>query len=287
MAIAYLNGKFMPLDEARISPLDRGFLFADGVYEVIPAFGSKLFRLAEHLGRLDASLAAIELPNPLTRTDWTTLFNTLIEQNGGGNIYIYLQITRGAAAKRDHAFPVPPVAPTIFAMTGQIATPAADMPDTTPGVAAITLDDIRWSRCDIKSVALLANVMMRQQAVSEGASEAILIRDGFATEGSASNFFIVRQGVIVTPPKSHLILPGITRDLLVELACKHGMPVEEREVTEAELKSADEVWLSSSTREVVPVTRLNGHPLTDGKPGPVWKQMARHYVDFKRTLCGL
>lgn len=287
MTIAYLNGKFMPLDEARISPLDRGFLFADGVYEVIPAYGSKLFRLDEHLDRLDASLAAIELPNPLTRTDWTIQFNALIEQNGGGNIYIYLQVTRGAAAKRDHAFPVPPVAPTIFAMTGQIATPAADMPDTTPGVAAITLDDIRWSRCDIKSVALLANVLMRQQAVSEGASEAILIRDGFATEGSASNFFIVKKGVIVTPPKSHLILPGITRDLLVELARKHGMPVEEREVTEAELKGADEVWLSSSTREVVPVTRLNGHPLTDGTPGPVWKQMARHYVDFKRTLCGL
>lgn len=287
MTIAHLNGKFMPLDEARISPLDRGFLFADGVYEVIPAYGSKLFRLDEHLDRLDASLAAIQLPNPLTRTDWTTLFNSLIEQNGGGNIYIYLQVTRGAAAKRDHAFPVPPVAPTIFAMTGQIASPAADMPDTTPGVAAITLDDIRWSRCDIKSVALLANVLMRQQAVSEGASEAILIRDGFATEGSASNFFIVRQGVIVTPPKSHLILPGITRDLLVELARKHGMPVEEREVTEAELKSADEVWLSSSTREVVPVTRLNGHLLGDGRPGPVWRQMARHYVDFKRALCGL
>lgn len=287
MTIAHLNGKFMPLDEARISPLDRGFLFADGVYEVIPAYGSKLFRLDEHLDRLDASLAAIQLPNPLTRTDWTTLFNSLIEKNGGGNIYIYLQVTRGAAAKRDHAFPVPPVAPTIFAMTGQIASPAADMPDTTPGVAAITLDDIRWSRCDIKSVALLANVLMRQQAVSEGTSEAILIRDGFATEGSASNFFIVRQGVIVTPPKSHLILPGITRDLLVELARKHGMPVEEREVTEAELKSADEVWLSSSTREVVPVTRLNGHLLGDGRPGPVWRQMARHYVDFKRALCGL
>lgn len=287
MTIAYLNGKFMPLDEARISPLDRGFLFADGVYEVIPAYGSKLFRLDEHLARLDASLAAIQLPNPLTRADWTTLLNSLIEQNGGGNIYIYLQITRGAAAKRDHAFPVPPVAPTIFAMTGLIATPAADMPDTTSGVAAITLDDIRWSRCDIKSVALLANVLMRQQAVSEGASEAILIRDGFATEGSASNFFIVRQGVIVTPPKSHLILPGITRDLLVELARKHGMAVEEREITETELKSADEVWLSSSTREVVPVTRLNGHLLGDGRPGPVWRQMARHYVDFKRALCGL
>jgi D-alanine transaminase len=287
MSIAYLNGKFMPLDEARISPLDRGFLFADGVYEVIPAYGSKLFRLDEHLDRLDASLNAIELPNPLARADWTTLFNNLIEQNGGGNIYIYLQVTRGAAAKRDHAFPVPPVAPTIFAMTGQIATPAADMPDTTPGAAAITLDDIRWSRCDIKSVALLANVLMRQQAVSESASEAILIRDGFATEGSASNFFIVKRGVIVTPPKSHLILPGITRDLLVELARRHGMPIEEREVTEAELKSADEIWLSSSTREVVPVTRLNGHPLGDGRPGPVWQQMARHYVDYKRTLCGL
>ena len=287
MTIAYLNGKFLPLAEARISPLDRGFLFADGVYEVIPAYGGKLFRLDEHLCRLDASLRAIELANPLTRTDWTTLFNKLIKQNGGGNIYISLQITRGTAAKRDHAFPIPPVAPTIFAMTGEIATPAADMPDTTPGVAAITLDDIRWSRCDIKSVALLANVLMRQQAISEGASEAILIRDGFATEGSASNFFIVKQGVIVTPPKSHLILPGITRDLLVELARKHGMPVEEREITEAELKSADEVWLSSSTREVVPVTRLNGHPLAGGKPGPVWQQMARHYVDFKRALCGL
>lgn len=287
MTIAYLNGKFMPLDEARISPLDRGFLFADGVYEVIPAYGSTLFRLDEHLDRLDASLNAIGLANPLVRADWTTLFNDLIEQNGGGNIYIYLQITRGAAAKRDHAFPVPPVAPTVFAMTGQIATPAADMPDTTAGVAAITLDDIRWSRCDIKSVALLANVLMRQQAVSEGAFEAILIRDGFATEGSASNFFIVKQGIIVTPPKSHLILPGITRDLLVELARKHGMPVEEREITEAELKGADEVWLSSSTREVVPVTRLNGHPLGDGNPGPVWRQMARRYVDFKRTLCGL
>lgn len=287
MSIAYLNGKFMPLDEARISPLDRGFLFADGVYEVIPAYRGKLFRFAEHLDRLDASLAAIKLPNPLARTDWTTLFNSLIEQNGSGNIYIYLQITRGAAAKRDHAFPVPPVAPTIFAMTGQIATPAADMPDTTTGVAAITLDDIRWSRCDIKSVALLANVLMRQQAVSEGASEAILIRDGFATEGSASNFFIVKRGVIVTPPKSHLILPGITRDLLVELAREHGMPVEEKEVTEVELKSAEELWISSSTREVVPVTRLNGHPVNSGKPGPVWKQMARHYVDFKRVLCGL
>jgi len=287
MTIAYLNGQFLPLEDARISPLDRGFLFADGVYEVIPAYGAQPFRLNEHLDRLDNSLTAIALPNPLTRPQWRQLFEQLIAQNGGGNIYIYLQISRGAAEKRDHAFPNPPVAPTIFAMTGVIVTPAADMPDTASGVSAITLDDIRWSRCDIKSVALLANVLMRQQAISEGASEAILIRDGFATEGTASNFFIVNSDTITTPPKSHLILPGITRDLLVELAREHGMNVQEKEVTEAELRGADEIWLSSSTREVVPITCLNGRMLADGRPGPVWKTMARHYVDYKRRLCGL
>ena len=287
MATAYLNGQFLPLTQARISPLDRGFLFADGVYEVIPAYQGQLFRLEEHLQRLENSLAAIDLPVPYDREQWRTLLQQLLAENGGGNLYVYLQITRGADTKRDHAFPQPPVAATVFAMTGQIATPAADMPDSTPGVSAITLDDIRWARCDIKSIALLANVLLRQQAVSEGAAEAILIRDGFATEGAASNFFIVHRGTIVTPPKSHLILPGITRDLVVELAHQHGLPIQEREVTEAELRAADEIWLTSSTREVVPVTRLNGHVLGDGRPGPVWHQMARLYVDFKRTLCGL
>lgn len=287
MATAFLNGQFLPLEEARISPLDRGFLFADGIYEVIPAYNGQLFRLDEHLNRLDNSLTAIALPNPLPRAEWRQLFEQLIAKNGGGNIYIYLQISRGAATKRDHAFPNPPVPPTVFAMTGVIATPAADMPDTASGVSAITLDDIRWSRCDIKSTALLANVLMRQQAINEGAAEAILVRDGFATEGTASNFFIVTQGIIVTPPKSHLILPGITRDLVVELARQHHMPVDEREVTEAELRAADEIWLSSSTKEVVPVARLNGHTLGDGKPGPVWRKMARHYIDYKRRLCGL
>ncbi|MCC1497482.1 D-amino-acid transaminase [Alcanivorax sp. 1008] len=287
MAIAYLNEQFLPLEHARISPLDRGFLFADGVYEVIPAYAGKLFRLDKHLQRLAHSLAAIEITNPHSTDEWTALFEELIQQNGGGNIYIYLQVTRGATTRRDHAFPNPPVAPTVFAMTGHIATPAADMPDTAQGVTVVTLDDIRWSRCDIKSVALLANILMRQQAVAEGAAEAILIRDGFATEGSASNFFIVKDGLITTPPKSHLILPGITRDLVVELAQQNNMLIEEREVTEAELRSADEIWLSSSTKEVVPVTRLNGHTLGDGKPGPLWKQMARHYVDYKRRLCGL
>ena len=286
MATAYLNGDFLPLSEARISPLDRGFLFADGIYEVIPAYRGVLFRLDEHLARLQQSLNGIELANPRTDQQWRSIFDTLLAKNGGGNLYIYLQISRGAPAKRDHAFPQTAVPPTVFAMTGQIATPAADMPDTASGVAAITLDDIRWSRCDIKSVALLANVLLREQAVRQGAAEAILIRDGFATEGAASNFFIVRQGCIISPPKSHLILPGITRDLIIELAKKHDMPVAEQEITEADLKSADEIWLSSSTKEVVPVVSLNGHPLADGRPGPVWRRMAHHYVAFKRALCG-
>ena len=286
MGIAYLNGNFMALEEARISPMDRGFLFADGVYEVIPVYQGRPFRLEEHLQRLANSLREIHLDNPLDRAGWSDLFSALIDRNGGGNLAIYLQVTRGSAAKRDHAFPNPPVPPTVFAMTTPVAAPAADTPDTATGVSAITLDDIRWARCDIKSVALLANVMMREMAVSQGAAEAILIRDGFATEGSASNFFIVKDGVVITPPKSHLILPGITRDLIVELCQGHGVPIEEREIPEAELRSADEIWLSSSTKEVVPVVSLNGHDLADGKPGPVWKTVARHYVAYKRQLCG-
>ncbi len=286
MSIAFLNGEFLPLEQARISPMDRGFLFADGVYEVIPAYSGVLFRLQEHLQRLERSLHEIQLANPHTREQWQTLLEQLIEKNGGGNISVYLQITRGTADKRDHAFPNPPVPPTLFAMTSPIATPAADSPDTTAGYRAITMDDIRWSRCDIKSVALLPNALMRQHAVQQGCAEAILIRDGFATEGSATNFFIVKDGVVMTPPKSHLILPGITRDLTVELCLANQVPFEEREITEAELKDADEIWLSSSTKEVVPIVELNGKAVGNGQPGPIWKQVARLYVDYKRKLCG-
>lgn len=287
MTIAYLNGKFLPLEEAKVSPLDRGFLFGDGIYEVIPVYQGRCFRLTEHLQRLDKSLQSIDLVTNLDHGQWQSLFNELIEKNGSGNLAIYLQVTRGAPAKRDHAYPNPKVDPTIFAMTTPVSAPAADAPDTATGVSTITLDDIRWSRCDIKSIALLGNVMMRQEAVNRGAAEAILIRDGFATEGSASNFFIVKEGVVITPPKSHFILPGITRDVLVELCHKHNMAINEKEVTEAELNDADEIWLSSSTKEVVPVIKLNERVIGDGNPGPVWKQMARHYVAFKRELCGL
>jgi D-alanine transaminase len=286
MGIAYLNGEYLPLEQARISPLDRGFLFADGIYEVIPAYGSVLFRLDEHLERLERSLAAIQLANPHTRDEWRDLFNGLIEKNGGGNISVYLQVTRGAPEKRDHAYPTTPPAPTIFAMTNPIAAPAADTPDTAEGLSAISMDDFRWSRCDIKSIALLPNVMMRQHAVQQGCAEAILIRDGFATEGSATNFFIVKNGIVITPPKSNFILPGITRDLTVELCRDNGVAIEERSVSETELNQADEIWLSSSTKEIVPVVMLNGAPVGNGKPGPVWKTVAHLYIDYKRNLCG-
>lgn len=285
--IAWLNGEFLPRGEARISPMDRGFLFGDSIYEVIPVYQGVPFRLDEHLDRLKRSLDAISLPEPHSREEWKTMLSGLIEHNGGGNLAVYLQISRGVAPKRDHAFPDPAVEPTVFATTSPVEPPAADHPDRAEGVAVITLDDIRWSRCDIKTTALLANVLLRQQAAREGAVEAVLLRDGFATEGAASNLFIVRDGRVVTPPNSHLILPGITRDLVVELCREHELPVEEREISEAELREADEIWLTSSTREVVPVTRLNARAVGDGQPGPLWKTLARHYVNFKRKLCGL
>ncbi|AJD49148.1 d-alanine aminotransferase [Isoalcanivorax pacificus W11-5] len=287
MSIAYLNGEFLPLAEARISPMDRGFLFADGIYEVIPVYGGTPFRLDEHLTRLERSLAEIQLAAPLARADWPALIDTLIRKNGGGNLSLYLQITRGTAAVRDHAFPPPGTPPTVFAMASPMSAPAADSPDTTAGVAAITVPDIRWLRCDIKSVSLLPNILMRQRAVSAGATEAIMLRDGLASEGAASNLFIVHDGTVITPPKDHLILGGITRDLVLELCAAHNVPYREAPVTEANLRGADEIWLTSSTREMVPVVNLDGQAVSNARPGPVWRRVARLYVDFKRHLCGL
>lgn len=284
--IVYLNGDFMPLDEARISPLDRGFLFADGVYEMIPAYAGVLFRLEEHLARLQRSLAEIRIANPMSDAQWQSLFEKLIEKNGSGNLGVYLQITRGATGKRDHAFPPADTAATVFAMTSAIAAPPADSPESTPGVSAVTFDDTRWARCDIKSISLLPNILLRQEAIDKGAQEAIMLRDGFVTEGAASNVFVVLDNTIVTPPKSHLILGGITRDLVLELCQQHGLPWVEREINETELTRASEIWVTSSTREVVPVVTLNRQPVGDGKPGPLWKSLAQHYVNFKRELCG-
>lgn len=279
--ICYLNGRFLPLGEACVSVMDRGFLFGDGVYEVIPVYGGHLFRITEHLQRLERSLDLIRLDNPLGRAPWQQLLENLVERNGGDDQSLYLQVTRGVAAARDHAFPQPTV-PTLFAMTTPL--PASDPARLAQGIAAVTLADARWQHCQIKAITLLPNVLLRQQARDAGAEEAILIRDGQVTEGSASNVFIVAHGVMATPPKSNLLLPGITRDLVVELAREHGMVCDERPIAQSELEHADEIWVTSSTREIVPVVRLDGVPVGGGLAGPVWQRVYAIYSAYKGAV---
>lgn len=277
--IVYLNGSFLPVHEASISVMDRGFLFGDGVYEVIPVYGARAFRLEHHLQRLDLSLQGIRIANPLSHVQWTDILTALIRHNGGGDQSLYLQVTRGVAPKRDHAFPRD-VQPTVFAMS----TPLGEPGTVQRGVSAITVDDIRWKHCNIKAITLLPNVLMRQQALDAGAAEAILLRDGYATEGAASNLFIVRDGEVITPPKSNLLLPGITRDLAVELCHAHAIPCREAEISEVELRSADELWVTSSTREVVAVTQLDGTPVGGGRPGPLWQRISALYATYKQDF---
>lgn len=279
--IVYLNGEYKAIEEAYVSVLDRGFLFGDGVYEVIPAYGGNLLRLHEHLQRLQNSLDGIRLKNPLTNQAWKTMLDSLIKQNSGEDQYLYLQITRGVAAKRDHNFP-DQIHQTVFAMSN-ILSPVARA-EAEKGIEAVTLDDIRWHACNIKSTALLANTLLRQQATDKGAGEAILIRDGFATEGSASNVFVVIDDVVVTAPTSPLLLPGITRDLVLELANTHDIACQQREIAEAELRSASEIWITSSTREIVPVLKLDGKPVGNGVAGPVWQRMIDIYQQYKQQL---
>ncbi len=278
--IVYLNGTFMPLEDARIPVLDRGFIFGDGVYEVIPVYSRHPFRLPEHLRRLQHSLEAIRLENPLTDSQWTALMREIVARNAGEDQYIYLQITRGVA-KRDHAFPKG-VKPTVFMMTSPLVTPAAEQ--VKQGVVAITANDFRWLRCDVKSVSLLANCLLRQQAVDAAATEIILFRDGYLTEGSASNVFAVRNGRLLAPPKNHLVLPGITYDVVLELAQANGVPCEVREVAEAEVRQADEIWVTSSTKEVLAVRQLDGRPVGKGAPGPVFQRVYELYQDYKRSV---
>jgi D-alanine transaminase len=281
MKTVYLNGKFMPIDQAQISVLDRGFLFGDGVYEVIPAYGRCLFRLSEHLERLQNSLDAIRLSNPLSDAGWTELLNQLIQKNSGDDQYLYVQITRGVAETRDHVFPAQ-IKHTVFCMSSPLLPVSKQV--LAQGIAVITLDDIRWSACHIKSTALLANVLARQQAADVNAVEAILVRNGFATEGAASNIFIVSQGRIMTPPKSRLLLPGITRDLILELAQQHGLVAVEENISDVDLRQADEIWITSSTREIVPVVELDAKPVANGQSGPVWNRMIDIYQDYKNQL---
>jgi D-alanine transaminase len=282
----YLNGVFLPLEEACVSVTDRGFLFGDGVYEVIPAYGGRLFRLPHHLQRLQNSLDGIRLANPLRSAEWESMLNELLARNGDAagpdnDQSVYLQVTRGCAARRDHSFPEI-VNATVYAASNPIAPPDPAIEQN--GVTVITLNDIRWQRCDIKAITLLSNVLLRQQAVDQGAAEAILIRDEQVIEGSSSNLFMVKDGTIITPPKSERMLPGITRDLVLELAAKHSLPYAEADIDMTMLLQADEVWITSSTREIVPVTQVNSSAIGDGRPGPVWKIMTGHYRDYKKAV---
>ena len=276
----YLNGDFMPIEEARIPVLDRGFIFGDGVYEVIPVYSRRPFRLTEHLLRLQHSLDGICLQNPHTDAEWSKLLEQIIVGNQGDDQYIYLHITRGVA-KRDHAFPKG-VTPTVFIMSNPLLIPPRAL--LTSGVSAITANDNRWLRCDIKAISLLPNVLLRQMAVDAGATETMLLREGFMTEGSASNIFVVREGMLLAPPKNHLMLPGITYDVVLELAAAHAIPHEVREISEFEVRTAQELLLTSSTKEVLPITQLDGKPVGDGKPGAMFARLHQLYQEYKATV---
>ena len=278
--LVYLNGEYLPLNEAKVSVLDRGFIFGDGVYEVIPAYGGKALRFEHHMQRLQNSLDAIRISNPLSNEQWQKIIDKLISERGSEDQYVYMHVTRGVAS-RDHRFPDETV-PTVFVMSNILHT--VDPEILKQGVHAVTLDDIRWQYCNIKAIALLPNILLRQQAVDKGAVEAILIRDGNMTEGAASNVFIVNDGIIKTPPKDQKLLPGITRDLVVELANTHKMPIEEVAISEKEFLTADEIWLTSSTKEILAVTKINEQQVGNGKPGVVWKDMYQKYQDYKETL---
>jgi D-alanine transaminase len=269
----YLNGEYLPLSAAKISVLDRGFLFGDGVYEVIPAYAGKLFCLEAHLERLNNSLAAIRLSLAYDKQQWLDIMEPLLVE--GDAQYIYLQVTRGVAAKRDHAFPQQSE-PTIFVMCSAIMPFAHEM-----GVKAVTLDDTRWQLCHIKATTLLGNVLLRQQAVEQDCVEAILIKEGYATEGAASNVFAVIDDVLITPPKTHEILPGITRDVIIDLAQANQVVVQEDVISLEALQLASEIWLTSSTREILPVTSLDNEPVGTGQVGPVWRTMHQLFQDYK------
>ncbi len=278
--IVYLNGKFLPVEEAYVPVLDRGFIFGDGVYEVVPVYSKRPFRLREHLTRLERSLAAVRLENPHTLDEWEALISALIEKNIPEDQSVYLQVTRGAAP-RDHAFPKHS-APTVFMMSNELITPTAVQVQN--GVSAISANDIRWDRCDIKAIALLPNVLLRQMAVDAGAAETILFRDGILTEGAASNIFAVENGVILSPPKDRHMLPGITYDVVIEMAEANNIPVEIGYFEEARIRKADELWITSSTKEILAIVSLDGKQLGNGKPGPIFQRMHQLYQDYKNEV---
>jgi len=278
--MVYLNGKFLPIEQAMVPVLDRGFIFGDGVYELVPVYSRVPFRIDEHLRRLERSLAEVKIRNPYTAAQWKEIIARLIREQTFDDQGIYLQVTRGVA-KRDHAFPKD-VEPTVFIMSNPLVNPPPEVVET--GVAAVSAADYRWLRCDIKSISLIGNCLLRQVSADAGATETIMFRDGMLTEASASNVFIVKGGVIRSPAKSNLILPGITYDVVVELAQEAAIPIEFAQISEAEARGADEVWITSSSKEVLAIVQLDGRPVGDGKPGPVFRRMYQLYQEFKQRV---
>jgi D-alanine transaminase len=273
----YLNGEFVAADEARVSVFDRGMIFGDGIYEVIPAYGGAPFRWSQHLERLNGNLAAVGIAPPFSRAEWERVLTELTGEGGGRDQYVYLQVTRGVAP-RDHAFP-PDARPTVFAYAQVL--PAVPREQIEHGVAVVTAEDYRWMRCDLKTTSLIANVMLRQYAKERGVMEAVLIRDGMVTEGAATNIFAVLDGVVRSAPHGPRILPGITRDLVVELLGRHGIAHEERAFSAGEMRAAEEVWLTSSTKEILPITRIDGAPVAGGGPGAVFKRTLALFQAYK------
>ena len=273
----YLNGNYIPLNEAKVSVLDRGFLFGDGVYEVIPSYSGHLFHFQDHLQRLENSLAGIKLANPHSREQWLEILIPLLDPQF--DQYIYLQITRGVASKRDHAFP-DNVPATVFAMCSNIV-PFADLNN---GIKAISVDDSRWQFCNIKAITLLGNILHRQEAIENGSAEALLVKEGYVVEGAASNIFAVIDGILTTPAKSNSILPGITRDVILDIARKNDIPCREDNISFASIQAASEIWVTSSTREIIPVVELDSKLVGDGKPGSVWHIINHLFQAYKKSL---
>jgi D-alanine transaminase len=278
--MVFLNGSLLPIEEAKVPVLDRGFIFGDGVYELVPVYSRVPFRLDEHLARLEHSLGEVRIRNPYSRAQWREFIFRLIDAQAFEDQGIYFQVTRGVA-KRDHSFPKN-AEPTVFMMSNPLVNPPAEQ--VQKGAIAVSAVDNRWLRCDIKSISLIGNCLLRQLSAEIGGAETVLFRDGKLTEASASNVFIVKQGVIVSPAKDNLILPGITYDVIAELARANGLPLEFRDVTEAEVRAADEVWVTSSSKEVLAIVELDGRKIADGKPGPVFRRMHQLYQEFKQKV---
>jgi len=285
MSTIYINGEWLAVADAKVSVMDRGFLFGDGIYEVVPVYSRRPFRLGQHLDRMQQSLDGIQLANPHAREEWTALIAQMATEAAWNDQSITLQVTRGPMAVRNHAFPAT-VTPTVMILAEPLLTPPASQREN--GIAAISSADIRWLRCDLKATSLLANCLLRQQAIAAGCAETILFRDGFLTEGAASSIFVVKNGTLLAPPLTHLMLPGITYDVVLELAQQNGLPHQVRDITEAEVRSADELWMCSSTKEVLPIVQFDdvkvGAGDTAGKPGNHFKAMYAWYQEFKATV---